>query len=474
MDSPISQASDFLAESSEVITFLGMDLGRSFGRPCLDPQHAGIISTAACAILTDPRAVFVARVFRTQLKLISFLADLCPVFAINEHLLKEQQKQEERRCKEDGYGGYGYEWVPECAVLEQQKGFQRVADIALCDSCFSFDDDGDSTLDQRLEKIFGQLAQHPSVYFLLAVAIFKSGDRMEEAYKLFGLASKGPLLGPTCDVLRALTKFWAGDCGAFDVLKLSREEMPIEARELINSKVLAELHRALVSARAVPPRSAKSVPNELMANLHAAIALLSLNLPDGSTSAVEHFELPCTCLKDRPLDAMNMPRHCPTPLLLRRASYSLNLNLDIPGEMALEQVRELVDMLDEQWGSCSMKPQDIALWREGLPVAFNSQLGVWDSAAPKLASMGQGSESLGAHWRDLDSVLPTCWLVRDASDAQLSSTSATEGRMCCAVCGSTERQMRCGKCKVLRYCSAECQRADWSTLHKKVCPMLRP
>lgn len=31
-----------------------------------------------------------------------------------------------------------------------------------------------------------------------------------------------------------------------------------------------------------------------------------------------------------------------------------------------------------------------------------------------------------------------------------------------------EKLKRCSKCKVVKYCSAECQREDWA-LHKAVC-----
>jgi SET and MYND domain-containing protein len=32
---------------------------------------------------------------------------------------------------------------------------------------------------------------------------------------------------------------------------------------------------------------------------------------------------------------------------------------------------------------------------------------------------------------------------------------------------------RCTRCKVIRYCSTECQRADWKLIHQKECPVLR-
>ena len=41
----------------------------------------------------------------------------------------------------------------------------------------------------------------------------------------------------------------------------------------------------------------------------------------------------------------------------------------------------------------------------------------------------------------------------------------------CAVC-SKKSKSQCGGCKMRRYCSRECQKADWKT-HKKVCKSLK-
>ena len=43
----------------------------------------------------------------------------------------------------------------------------------------------------------------------------------------------------------------------------------------------------------------------------------------------------------------------------------------------------------------------------------------------------------------------------------------------CGSCGTTSAQLqKCGQCELARYCSRECQRADWRQ-HKRVCPRLR-
>ena len=38
----------------------------------------------------------------------------------------------------------------------------------------------------------------------------------------------------------------------------------------------------------------------------------------------------------------------------------------------------------------------------------------------------------------------------------------------CSVCCDTDHLQQCGRCKMTRYCSAECQKSDWPK-HKKVC-----
>ena len=43
----------------------------------------------------------------------------------------------------------------------------------------------------------------------------------------------------------------------------------------------------------------------------------------------------------------------------------------------------------------------------------------------------------------------------------------------CAKCGKNDgRNKQCGQCKKVKYCSRECQVADWDTRHKRVCKLL--
>jgi hypothetical protein len=54
-----------------------------------------------------------------------------------------------------------------------------------------------------------------------------------------------------------------------------------------------------------------------------------------------------------------------------------------------------------------------------------------------------------------------------------ATTNLTEGEMCanCYVLEKTldEKLLKCGQCRVIKYCSRECQREHWKKAHKKQC-----
>eukprot|EP01104_Vermistella_antarctica_P015233 TRINITY_DN493_c2_g1_i1.p2 TRINITY_DN493_c2_g1~~TRINITY_DN493_c2_g1_i1.p2 ORF type:complete len:222 (-),score=31.16 TRINITY_DN493_c2_g1_i1:48-713(-) len=60
---------------------------------------------------------------------------------------------------------------------------------------------------------------------------------------------------------------------------------------------------------------------------------------------------------------------------------------------------------------------------------------------------------------------------RIASGEQKTTDGTRPVRKGCVVCGKTDKLMKCGKCKVARYCGVTHQRGDWS-VHKKVCKQL--
>ena len=43
----------------------------------------------------------------------------------------------------------------------------------------------------------------------------------------------------------------------------------------------------------------------------------------------------------------------------------------------------------------------------------------------------------------------------------------------CMNCNRTFSQIQlCGRCRMVTYCSKECQRADWTKRHRRLCPQL--
>jgi hypothetical protein len=58
---------------------------------------------------------------------------------------------------------------------------------------------------------------------------------------------------------------------------------------------------------------------------------------------------------------------------------------------------------------------------------------------------------------------------------ELSLKAECVARAGCAVagCASEEASSVCSRCEVVRYCSRECQRADWKA-HKPVCTAAQP
>ena len=61
--------------------------------------------------------------------------------------------------------------------------------------------------------------------------------------------------------------------------------------------------------------------------------------------------------------------------------------------------------------------------------------------------------------------------VRKAGRVRVPPDAARQDSRVCAHCGLSAR-MKCGSCKVVNYCSTDCQAQDWNH-HKPVCSMLR-
>ena len=53
-----------------------------------------------------------------------------------------------------------------------------------------------------------------------------------------------------------------------------------------------------------------------------------------------------------------------------------------------------------------------------------------------------------------------------------------EKEAACEICGEKSAEggkplLKCGACKVVSYCSKDCQKTDWKRVHKRVCPELK-
>jgi hypothetical protein len=64
-------------------------------------------------------------------------------------------------------------------------------------------------------------------------------------------------------------------------------------------------------------------------------------------------------------------------------------------------------------------------------------------------------------------------LLKENKKHVKNTTNLSEGEMCanCYVLEKTldERLLKCGQCRLIKYCSRECQREHWKKAHKKQC-----
>jgi len=64
-------------------------------------------------------------------------------------------------------------------------------------------------------------------------------------------------------------------------------------------------------------------------------------------------------------------------------------------------------------------------------------------------------------------------LASGAVDIPALPVGAVRGILCFRCFEPTDKILKCAACKRAGYCSQECQRLDWSALHKKQCKVLR-
>ena len=61
----------------------------------------------------------------------------------------------------------------------------------------------------------------------------------------------------------------------------------------------------------------------------------------------------------------------------------------------------------------------------------------------------------------------------DGKELSLKAECVAKAGCAAAGCASEEASSVCGRCEAVRYCSRECQRADWKA-HKPACAAARP
>ncbi|CAB9518656.1 expressed unknown protein [Seminavis robusta] len=64
------------------------------------------------------------------------------------------------------------------------------------------------------------------------------------------------------------------------------------------------------------------------------------------------------------------------------------------------------------------------------------------------------------------------WFSPDFDEEQGQSLiQAVQESIGCFECGEPNAKLRCSRCKLAKYCSPACQRADWKKSHKQLCSM---
>ena len=106
-----------------------------------------------------------------------------------------------------------------------------------------------------------------------------------------------------------------------------------------------------------------------------------------------------------------------------------------------------------------LTPADVATaaQRQSISISGDDVLGMGSSSTADIIAQ------MAIHAAETQTV-PLANAISGSGESELTLMSAQ-----CANCGAkTSTMKRCGQCKLVKYCSAECQRTDWSS-HKKRC-----
>jgi predicted esterase len=102
---------------------------------------------------------------------------------------------------------------------------------------------------------------------------------------------------------------------------------------------------------------------------------------------------------------------------------------------------------------------------EVAPPTHHRARGDRDNAA---ATPIDDDEPLEAAWARLQSSATAQKLDVQYAQHRVTGVGAADDAALCCVCGLESKQ-RCGRCRARRYCSASCQRSDWTGGHKRAC-----
>ncbi|KAI4216994.1 MAG: hypothetical protein LQ349_009084 [Xanthoria aureola] len=114
-----------------------------------------------------------------------------------------------------------------------------------------------------------------------------------------------------------------------------------------------------------------------------------------------------------------------------------------------------------------------AVDQEQTPAAFSQYGSGWIGYIGDVNNE-EGSRSLLMALLDLATSTDTSAASKGRS-SNSSSTITTSPIIGCSICGQLTPMMKCGRCHTTRYCSTDCQKADWKE-HKIYCgkPSLEP